>query len=450
MSPTILIVDDENSIVQALSGLLADEDFDVVTASNGYEALQQIHTASPDLVLLDIWMPGMDGIETLKAIKKDSPYLQVIMITGHGTIETAVQATKLGAYDFIEKPLTFDKVVVAIQNALNYRRVMEENQYLRKKTLEKNAITGNSPAVQQLLSEVSIAAGSDSRVLITGEDGVGKELVARTIHYLGKRAEAPLVDINCAAIPDSLIEVELFGHEKGVFPEATGKKRGKFEVAAKGTLFLDEIGDMSPSGQAALLRVLEEKQFHRIGGNRMLDVECRIISASNKNLDEEIEKGAFRKDLLHRLKVLPITVPPLRRRSEDIPLLVETFLKENAQDQAPPKTISGPALEILCHHPWPGNVRELKNLVERLAIMVKRSKINVTDLPAPYHPDPPRPPLETIDLFEMDDLKDARRQFEKRFIQCKLDHYDQNITHTAKAIGVDRSYLHRLIKGMKS
>jgi len=450
MSPTILIVDDENSIVQALSGLLADEDFDVVTASNGYEALQQIHTASPDLVLLDIWMPGMDGIETLKAIKKDSPYLQVIMITGHGTIETAVQATKLGAYDFIEKPLTFDKVVVAIQNALNYRRVMEENQYLRKKTLEKNAITGNSPAVQQLLSEVSIAAGSDSRVLITGEDGVGKELVARTIHYLGKRAEAPLVDINCAAIPDSLIEVELFGHEKGVFPEATGKKRGKFEVAAKGTLFLDEIGDMSPSGQAALLRVLEEKQFHRIGGNRMLDVECRIISASNKNLDEEIEEGAFRKDLLHRLKVLPITVPPLRRRSEDIPLLVETFLKENTQDQAPPKTISGPALEILCHHPWPGNVRELKNLVERLAIMVKRSKINVTDLPAPYHPDPPRPPLETIDLFEMDDLKDARRQFEKRFIQCKLDHYDQNITHTAKAIGVDRSYLHRLIKGMKS
>jgi len=450
MSPTILIVDDENSIVQALSGLLADEDFDVVTASNGYEALQQIHTASPDLVLLDIWMPGMDGIETLKAIKKDSPYLQVIMITGHGTIETAVQATKLGAYDFIEKPLTFDKVVVAIQNALNYRRVMEENQYLRKKTLEKNAITGNSPAVQQLLSEVSIAAGSDSRVLITGEDGVGKELVARTIHYMGKRAEAPLVDINCAAIPDSLIEVELFGHEKGVLPEATGKKRGKLEVASKGTLFLDEIGDMSPSGQAALLRVLEEKQFQRIGGNRMLDVECRIISASNKNLDEEIEKGAFRKDLLHRLKVLPITVPPLRRRSEDIPLLVETFLKENAQDQAPPKTISGPALEILCHHPWPGNVRELKNLVERLAIMVKRSKINVTDLPAPYHPDPPGPLLETIDLFEMDDLKDARRQFEKRFIQCKLDHYDQNITHTAKAIGVDRSYLHRLIKGMKS
>jgi len=450
MSPTILIVDDENSIVEALSGLLADEDFDVVTASNGYEAMQQIHTASPDLVLLDIWMPGMDGIETLKAIKKDSPYLQVIMITGHGTIETAVQATKLGAYDFIEKPLTFDKVVVAIQNALNYRRVMEENQYLRKKTLEKNAITGNSPAVQQLLSEVSIAAGSDSRVLITGEDGVGKELVARTIHYLGKRAEAPLVDINCAAIPDSLIEVELFGHEKGVLPEAAGKKRGKFEVASKGTLFLDEIGDMSPSGQAALLRVLEEKQFQRIGGNRMLDVECRIISASNKNLDEEIEKGAFRKDLLHRLKVLPITVPPLRHRSEDIPLLVETFLKENAQDQAPPKTISGPALEILCHHPWPGNVRELKNLVERLAIMVKRSKINVTDLPAPYHPDPPGPPLETIDLFEMDDLKDARRQFEKRFIQCKLDHYDQNITHTAKAIGVDRSYLHRLIKGMKS
>ena len=450
MSPTILIVDDENSIVQALSGLLGDEGFGVLSASNGYEALQQIHIASPDLVLLDIWMPGMDGIETLKAIKKESPYLQVIMITGHGTIETAVQATKLGAYDFIEKPLTFDKVVVAIQNALNYRRVMEENQYLRKKTLEKNAITGNSPAVQQLMSEIAIAAGSNSRVLITGENGVGKELVARTIHYLGKQAEAPLVDVNCAAIPDGLIEAELFGYEKGVLPEATEKKRGKLEVASKGTLFLDEIGDMSPSGQAALLRVLEEKQFQRIGGNRTLDVECRIISASNKNLDEEIEKGVFRKDLLHRLKVLPITVPPLRHRTEDIPLLVETFFKKNANDQSPPKTISEPALDILCKYPWPGNVRELKNLVERLAIMVEKSTINITDLPAPYHPDTPKPPMEAIDLFEMGDLKDARRQFEKRFIQYKLNHFDQNITHTARAIGVDRSYLHRLIKGMKS
>ncbi len=449
MSPTILIVDDEISIVKALSGLLSDENFGVLTASNGYEALQQIHNAAPDLVLLDIWMPGMDGIETLKAIKKESPYLQVIMITGHGTIETAVQAIKLGAYDFIEKPLTFDKVVVAIQNALNYRRVMEENQYLRRKALEKNAITGNSPAVKQLISEISIAASSDSRVLITGENGVGKELVARTIHYMSPQAESPLVDVNCAAIPDGLIEAELFGHEKGVLPEATEKKRGKLEVAANGTLFLDEIGDMSPSGQAALLRVLEEKQFQRIGGNRMLNVECRIISASNKNLEEEIEKGHFRKDLLHRLKVLPISVPPLRQRSQDIPLLVETFLKENVHDQAPPKTISTPAMEVLCNYPWPGNVRELKNLVERLSIMAKKNKINITDLPAPYHPDTPKPPAEAIDLFEMDDLKSARRQFEQRFIQYKLDQFDQNITQTAKAIGVDRSYLHRLIKGMK-
>lgn len=449
MSPTILIVDDEISIVKALSGLLSDEGFSTLTASNGYEALQQIHKAAPDLVLLDIWMPGMDGIETLKAIKKESPYLQVIMITGHGTIETAVQATKLGAYDFIEKPLTFDKVVVAIQNALNYRRVMEENQYLRRKALEKNAITGNSPAVKQLMTEIFIAAGSDSRVLITGENGVGKELVARTIHYMSPQAESPLVDVNCAAIPDGLIEAELFGHEKGVLPEATEKKRGKFEIAANGTLFLDEIGDMSPSGQAALLRVLEEKQFQRIGGNRMLNVECRIISASNKNLEEEIGKGHFRKDLLHRLNVLPIRVPPLRQRSPDIPLLVETFLKENVHDQAPPKTISTPAMEILCSYPWPGNVRELKNLVERLSIMVNKSKINVSDLPTPYHPDTPKPTVEAIDLFEMSDLKGARRQFEQRFIQYKLDHFDQNVTQTARAIGVDRSYLHRLIKGMR-
>ncbi|MBW1769566.1 MAG: sigma-54-dependent Fis family transcriptional regulator, partial [Deltaproteobacteria bacterium] len=328
MFPTILAVDDESAILQSLSGILSDEGFEVLTASNGYEALKIIEAESPDLVLLDIWMPGIDGIETLQEIKRTNPFLQVIIISGHGTIETAVKATKLGAHDFIEKPLSIEKVVVTINNALHFRQLEEENRFLRKKTLEKHSITGNSSTILRALKkQIAVAAPTNAWILITGENGTGKELVARTVHQMSHRADKPLIDVNCAAIPEELIESELFGHEKGAFTGATTKKRGKFEIANGGTIFLDEIGDMSLKTQAKILRILQEQKFERVGGTRTLTVDVRVIAASNKDLEEEIEKGTFRDDLYYRLNVIPIEVPPLRNRTDDIPLLVETFLK---------------------------------------------------------------------------------------------------------------------------
>lgn len=384
MFPTILIVDDEPSILQSLGGLLSDEGFEVTTASNGYEALKIVDAESPDLVLLDIWMQGIDGIETLKEIKKNNPFIQVIIITGHGTIETAIKAIKLGAFDLIEKPLSIDKVIVVINNALNFRRLEEENRYLRTKTIEKQSLTGNSPAVLELRNQIAVAAPTDSWILITGENGTGKELVARTIHQLSARAEQPLVDVSCAAIPEELIESELFGHEKGAFSEATIKNRGKFELADKGTIFFDEIGDMSLKTQAKILRVLQEQEFQRVGGNRTLSVDVRVIATTNKDLEKEIKNGNFREDLYFRLNVIPIKVPSLRERIEDIAMLVKTFLDECAkQTRSKGKTITEKALERLSNYSWPGNVRELKNLVERLAIMVKGDIIDAVDIPDP-------------------------------------------------------------------
>ena len=448
MKPSILIVDDEPSIVQSLSGLLSDEGFAPLPAYNGYEALKIIKAESPDIVLLDIWMPGIDGIDTLKEIKKAHPFLQVIIITGHGTIETAVNAIKLGAYDLIEKPLSIDKVIVAVNNALNYRRLEEENRYLRKKTLEKNSITGKSPAVMTLRKQIAKAAPTDSWILITGENGVGKELVARTIHQLSQHAEQPLISVNCAAIPEELIESELFGHEKGAFTGATKKKRGKFELTGSGTIFLDEIGDMSLKTQAIILRVLQERQFQRVGGTRTLNIDFRVIAATNKDLEKEIEAGRFREDLYYRLNVIPIFVPPLRERISDIPLLVNIFFNdhhEKAHQEI--KKLSDEALALLDRYPWPGNVRELKNLVERLVIMENKEIISAEDLPAPYNPDGSgdiQQPLS--DLMAMANFKAARTAFEKQFIHGKLQQNEQNITRTAEVIGVDRSYLHKQLK----
>lgn len=451
MFPTILIVDDEPSIVQSLSGLLTDEGFEVTSAGNGYEALQQIESNTPDLVLLDIWMPGIDGLETLQEIKKNHPHTHVIMITGHGTIETAVQATKLGAFDFIEKPLSIDKVIVAINNALNFRRLEEENRYLRKKTIEKHSITGKSEPVQALMEHIMTVAPSDSWVLIKGENGTGKELVARTIHNFSQRAAMPLIDVNCAAIPEELIESELFGHEKGAFTGANAKKIGKFELANGGTIFLDEIGDMSLKTQAKILRVLQEKQFQRVGGSRTLEVDVRVIAASNKNLEEEIGAGNFREDLYYRLNVVPIEVPPLRDRQPDIPLLVDAFLGEAAQkNRVPKKSISDDALELLSKNKWPGNVRELKNLIERLVIMVPDETITADHLPRPYNPKTSSANAFSLEpLFDIKQLKSARLAFEKQFIQHKLGQNEYNVTQTAKSIGVERSYLHRRIKKLE-
>jgi len=449
MFPSILIVDDEPSIVQSLEGLLIDEGFETLRASNGYEALKIIESESPDLVLLDIWMPGIDGITTLTEIKSTNSFLPVIIITGHGNIETAVKAIKLGAYDLIEKPLSIDKVIVAINNALNFRRLEEENRYLRKKTLEKHSIDGQSRPIQELKGKLAAVAPTDTWVLVTGENGTGKELVARTIHQLSPRADKPFVDVNCAAIPDELIESELFGHEKGAFSGATSKKRGKFELASDGTIFLDEIGDMSLKTQAKILRALQEQQFQRVGGSRTLKVNVRVIAASNKQLEKEIARGNFREDLYYRLNVVPLEVPRLRDRAEDIPILVETFLEESArQNRSPRKQISPAAVAALQAYGWPGNVRELKNLIERLVILVPHATIEDTDLPPTYRAQPPSPSADPSaeDLWQIDDFKAARLAFEQAYIRRKLSESDHNVTRTAQQIKVGRSYLHKKLK----
>ncbi len=451
MFPSVLIVDDEASIRQTLSGILSDDGFDVQSAANGYEALKIIASEAPDIVLLDIWMQGMDGIETLKAIKKENPTIPVILISGHGTIETAVKATKMGAFDLIEKPLSIDKVILAINNALNFRRLEEENQYLRKKTIEKHSITGVCPSTQALRKQIARAAPSDAWVLISGENGTGKELVARTIHNLSTRAEKAWVDVNCAAIPDNMIESELFGHEKGAIPDNPMKNLGKFEIANNGTLFFDEIADMNLSTQAKILRVLQEKQFNRVGSSRTIDVNVRVIAATNKDLKHEIEEGRFRDELYFRLNVIPINVPPLRERQEDIPLLVETFLSEFAQQsRSKPKRMSPEAISCLQAYHWPGNVRELRNLIERLSIMGQRERIEVSDLPPVYTSDNAAKKLDIDeDFFNFNNLKEANKAFEVAFIQKKLEANGGDLDKTARSIGLEAEALQKKIKQFK-
>ena len=448
MLPTVLIVDDEPPILKSLSGILSDEGFDSLTAGNGYEALKIIEEQSPDLVLLDIWMPGMDGIATLQEIKRNNPFLQVIIISGHGNIEMAVKATKLGAYDFIEKPLSIEKVIVAINNALKFRRLEEENRLLKRRTLGKSRITGESPSIKTLKQQITIVAPTDAWVLITGENGTGKELVARTIHQMSNRTEYPLVEVNCAAIPEELIESELFGHEKGAFTGAKSKKRGKFELADGGTIFLDEIGDMSLKTQAKILRILQEQNFERVGGTRTLKVDVRVIAASNKNLEEEIARGNFREDLYFRLNVIPIDVPPLRNRIEDIPLLVKEFLHVFSKDEnLESKQMTSEAIRLLQNYHWPGNVRELKNLLERLIIMTSDKIIDVKDIPEPYAGTSVA--KEEHSLFQSASLKEAKRKFERIYLKKKLEENQRNISQTAEAVGIERSHLHKKIKDMR-
>ncbi|MBT3177258.1 MAG: sigma-54-dependent Fis family transcriptional regulator [Desulfobacula sp.] len=447
MYPAVLIVDDEATIIESLEGILSDDGFEVIHAFNGYEALKKIESESPDIVLLDIWMPGMDGIETLKEIKKIAPNLPVVMITGHGTIESAVDATKSGAYDFLEKPLSIDKVMVTINNALNFRKREEENIYLRKKSIEKNSITGTSHAVQKLYEEIMNAAPSDASILISGENGTGKEMVARTIHQLSLRPEQPFIIINCAAIPEENLDSELFGHEKGAFKKATSKNKGKFELASGGTLFLDEIGDMNINTQAKILRALESKTFQRIGGGRTLHMDARLIASSNKDLEKEIEAGNFRKDLFFRLNVIPIIVPPLRDRKKDIPLLVDTFLENlSKQSSEKKKNISENALGLLLDYEWQGNVRELKNLLERLSIMVGKDHINAADIPQPYNPirEPVKLPDKELFIYE-DDLSKAKKQFEKDFIKKMIDLESGDLKSAAKKLGTSVKYIKKII-----
>jgi two-component system nitrogen regulation response regulator NtrX len=389
-------------------------------------------------------MPGIDGIDTLKEIKKNHPTTPVIMITGHGTIETAVNATKIGAFDFIEKPLSIDKVIVGINNALNFRRLEEENRFLRKKTIEKNSILGSCQAIQELRQQISITAPTDAWVLINGENGTGKELIARMIHQFSSRSEYPLIDVNCAALSDEIIESELLGHEKGAFTEATTKKKGKLELAHQGTLFFDEIGDLGLKTQASILRILQEKQFQRVGGSRMLTADVRIISSTNKDLEKEIEAGRFREDLYYRLNVVPMAVPPLRERREDIPDLVNTFLKQIAEkDRKIPKKITPNAMRMLQNSTWPGNVRELKNLLDRLSIIVQNETIEANDIPTPYNPKKQAVYASESSLFSINRLDEAITNFEKEFITRKFEENNHDLIKTARILNVDKAYLQK-------
>lgn len=450
MTETILIVDDEEGIRSSLAGILEDEGYRTVCAADGVDALALCARELPGLVLLDIWMPRMDGIETLKRLKELHPSLNVIMMSGHGTIETAVKSTKLGAYDFIEKPLSLEKVVVTVENALAMTRLKEENASLRGLVLQSHEMIGNSAAMVTLREQIRLVAPTNASVLITGENGTGKELVARSVHFHSQRRDKPFIEINCAAIPEELIESELFGHERGAFTGAVAQKKGKFDLADGGTLFLDEIGDMSLKTQAKVLRILQEKKFERVGGTRTLEVDVRIVAATNKLLEEEIKNGNFREDLFYRLNVVPFKVPSLRERREDIPILADYFLDSFCRREGRElKLIVPGAIEELKRYDWPGNVRELKNIVERLVIMTPGGTVSMNHLPDYLSVESSAREAgggRLDSVLELSSLREAREEFEREFIIQKLEENDWNVSKTAEAIELERSNLHRKIK----
>jgi len=446
---TILVVDDEQSIRESLEGILQDEGYRCLFAENGEIALSLVKEESIDLVLLDIWMPGMDGLEALQLIKTQRPELTIIMMSGHGTIETAVKATKLGAFDFIEKPVSLEKLLLSIQNGLKVGQLVEENRTLKEKIAKEYEIIGNSAPISHMKQQIGLAAPTSGWVLITGENGTGKELVARTIHFQSQRSGKPFIEVNCAAIPEELIESELFGHEKGAFTGATASRKGKFDLAHEGTLFLDEIGDMSLKTQAKILRILQEHKFERVGGNRTIEVDVRVVAATNKDLEEEIALGNFREDLYYRLNVLPFHVPPLRERHEDIPALANHFLHYFCSKESRKiKQFQPAAMEALEGYTWPGNVRELKNIVERLVIMTPDENIALHHLPTTIVKSHGSASglITATASFAHDSYREARDQFEKEFLQQKLEENDWNVSRTAEVIEIERSNLHRKIK----
>ncbi|MGD0209569.1 MAG: sigma-54 dependent transcriptional regulator [Desulfomonilia bacterium] len=444
MKNTILIVDDEENIRLSLKGGLEDEGYNTLLASSGEEGFKIIDKQDVDLILLDIWMPGKDGLQILEEMKAAGFTIPVIIMTGHGSIEIAIRATRLGALDFIEKPLDLNKIIITINNTIHLRALEEENALLKKKTEKDDEIIGNSPAILRLKEQIDRVSPTDAWVLILGENGTGKELVSRRIHKNSRRASYPFVEVNCAAIPQELIESELFGHEKGSFTGASERKRGKFDLAHNGTLFLDEIGDMSLATQAKILRILQEQRFERVGGAQTIQVDVRVLTATNKNLEQEIADGRFRQDLYYRLNVIPIHVPRLIDRRDDIPELVDHFLKLFSPLKGGKKTMTEGAIKKLMQHDWPGNVRELKNIIERLIIMTPGNTITADDI----MPLGTRTTSEMDKLFDMQELKDARAGFEKIFIERKLQQCGNNISKTADSIGVERSNLHRKIKSL--
>jgi len=454
MKARILVVDDEVSILQSLKGILQDEGYRVTVAASGEAALEEVRRDAPDVVLLDIWMPGMDGLAVMEEIKRLLPRLPVIIISGHGSVETAVKATKMGAFDFVEKPLSLDRVLLTIQNALELSRLEEENRLWRQKANRRTRITGLSPAVLALREQIERSAPTNATVLITGENGTGKELVARMIHDLSRRSSRPMVEVNCAAIPDELIESELFGHEKGAFTGAHERRRGRFDTADSGTLFLDEVGDMSLRTQAKILRIIQEQVFERVGGSRPIQVDVRVLAATNKDLQAEIEAGRFRQDLYYRLNVIPIHVPPLRERIEDIPLLIEDFLQEMVQKSTRrPKSLTPEVIALLQRYRWPGNVRELRNFIERLIIMTPGEAITPGDLPSEFLRQIENKKRSassdgTADPYSQATLREARAFFEREYLLRRLQANEWNITLTASQIGVERTHLHRKLKSL--
>ena len=453
MSKRILIIDDEISIQTSLAGILEDEGFITVTASSAEEGFVIMEECVVDLALLDIWLgDNMDGMTALEQIvaKHNIP---VIMISGHGTIETAVQATRKGAFDFIEKPLSYDKVILSISNGLRFAKLEQENRILRQGSAPKTVLTGESALILALKKQIEMVAPTDAWVLIRGEHGTGKELVAQSIHRASHSAKQPMIEVNCAAIPEELIESELFGHEKGSFTGAHTSKRGKFDQADGGILFLDEIGDMSLTTQAKILRILQEQKFERVGGDKTINVNVRVLAATNKNLEVEIEAGNFRADLFWRLNVVPIDVPKLRDRLEDIPILVAALSNNLAHKGLQKKVFSEDAYQALMEHHWPGNVRELRNFIERMVIMCQEDTITARDIrlflnPVTTSVTQPKGGKSLSPFLEAD-YKTAKKLFEKEYLQQKLAANDNNISKTAEQVGLERSHLHKKLKSFE-
>jgi two-component system, NtrC family, nitrogen regulation response regulator NtrX len=444
MPSSILIVDDESGIRQSLGALLRDEGYEVEAVESGEECLHETERRSFDLILLDVWLKKMDGLNTLERIQGRDGAPMVVMISGHGNIETAVRATKLGAFDFIEKPLSLEKVVLVVRNALEYVRLEAENRRLRAELEEKHQILGNSVPMKALRQQIALTAPTNGRVLIYGESGTGKELVARALHASSSRNALPFVEVNCAAIPEELIESELFGHRKGSFTGASDDKVGKFQKADGGTLFLDEVGDMSLKTQSKVLRVLEEQRVEPLGSNQPVTVDVRVIAATNKKLEEEIGRNAFREDLFYRLNVIPFYVPALRDRTEDIPILAAHFLAEFCEEYGKKqKEFSATSLEVLLNYPWPGNVRELKNLVERLVIICPSPRIEPHHLPPELFRGASKSPQKPYES-----LQEARSAYEREFVLRKLEENRWNMTKAAAALGLERSHLYRKMRSL--
>ena len=442
MKPLALIVDDEEKIRETLAGILEDEGWEVLLASNGYEGIDVFKKSDPDLVFLDVWMPNLDGIQTLQILKELDLHTPVVIMSGHGTIETAVKATKIGAFEYLEKPLSLDKIIPLLDHAAKIKSAQDKSSLLGDAT----EMIGSSDTVLQIKRQINMVAPRNAWVLITGENGTGKEVAARNIHARSSRASNSFVAVNCAAIPEELIESELFGHQKGAFTNAIASKQGKFELAHQGTLFLDEIGDMSLKTQAKILRILQEQKFERVGGVEAISVDVRVVAATNKNLPDEIEKGSFREDLFYRLNVVPFELPPLRDRGDDVRDLCTHFFQQFSLELGEPeKRLSDEAYNVLLSYRWPGNIRELKNILERICVMIPDSVISIEHLRGLIPSVESSRPTSTLGVSATT-LKQAKTDFERAFILDKLEKNQWNVTKTAEAIGVERSNLHRKLK----